>query len=378
MKENILERARARLVIVSPFFGSILLRHPMRATDEVPTAAVNLRGEIMYNPTFTASLTMGQAVFLLAHETMHVALAHLARRGDRDMRVWNIANDAIINEIIRKEMKSDAEFIDGGVEIPGASEYSSEQLYERLMRDARENPNKIPQLAMDDLCHEKGEPPTPAEAKQLIADAKAEMAAAAASSKMCGSLSGNIEKVVKDFLDSKVPWYQVLERFFTGRANQHQSWSHPNKRFRRVAYLPRRERMPSMGHVVIGVDTSGSIEYADLQKYFGHLNALFEQCHPSGVTVVYCDCHVRKTEEFLPDEFPVVAREIDGGGGTDMRVVVDWAQENTDADALVIFTDGYTPMPEACEVHMPLVWVCSTDALSKRDVVGEVITDYKE
>ena len=133
-----------------------------------------------------------------------------------------------------------------------------------------------------------------------------------------------------------------------------------------------------MGHVVIGVDTSGSIEYKDLQKYFGHLNALFEQCHPSMVTVVYCDCAVQKTEEFMPDEFPITAREVCGGGGTDMREVCEWAQKNAEADAVVIFTDGYTPVPRASEVHLPLVWVCSTDALRHQaDVPGEVIEDLE-
>lgn len=378
MKKNVLERARARLVIVFPFFGTILLRHPMRATENVPTAAINLKGEIMYNPAFCEKLSMQQALFVLAHVTLHIAFAHLARRGDRDPKVWNIANDAIINEIIRKEMTCDAAFIDGYVEIPGASEFSSEQLYEKLVKDAKRTPRGGTNysLNMDDLCHDDGErPPTPEEVKQIILEAKEEVAAAATSSNMSGGLSATMEKMVADFINSKVPWYQALECFFTRYATQRQSWSHPNKRYRRVAYLPRRNRMPSLGHVAIGVDTSGSICYEELQQYFGHLNALFDQCHPSAVTVVYCNCEVLQTEDFTPDEFPIVAREVYGGGGTDMRKVVEWAQENSEAEAIIIFTDGFTPIPKEKDVRLPLVWVCSTDELEQHnDVPGLVIT----
>lgn len=383
MNENVLERARTRLMVVAPFFGSILLRHPMRATDTVPTAAVTNRGEILYNPEWCKDLTMPEAVFLLAHETMHVVFAHLARRGNRDPMVWNIANDAIINEIIRDEMRQDATPPAGAVDIPGAKGLSSEQLYEKLLRGGQ-----TPELTIDDLCHGgaggqdgQDEAMSPEDAKNAIADAKAELAAAATAAKMCGSLSANMEKVIGGFLDSKVPWYQVLERFFTGRADQHQSWSHPNKRFRHIAYLPRRQRMPSMGRVIIGVDTSGSIGMDELQAYFGHLNALFEQCHPSSVTVVYCDSEVKKVEDFTPEEFPIAVREVCGGGGTDMGKITEWVRENSETpDALVIFTDGYTPVPAPEEVTCPLVWVCSSDVWDGpkgKDVPGLVITDYK-
>ena len=380
MKETVLERARTRLMVVAPFFGSLLLRHPMRETDKVPTAAVNMRGEIMYNREFSEKLSMPEAVFVLAHEVMHNAFAHLARRGDRDPEVWNIANDAIINEILADEMHGDAKPINGCVMIKGASEYSSEQLYEKLWHEQEEN-GKQYGLNMDDLCHDdaEGSQPTPDEVKQMIADAKAELAAAATAAKMCGSLSANMEKIIGGFLDSKVPWYTVLERFFTGRAQQHQSWSHPNRRYLRKAYLPRRERMPSMGPIIVGVDTSGSIDDEELKKYFGHLNALFEQCHPTSVTVVYCDSAVHKVEEFTPDEFPIVSRPVVGGGGTDMGEIVRWANENAEPDCIVIFTDGYTPLPEPDECQYPLVWVCSTEALeNESNVPGMVITDYKE
>lgn len=382
MNECVLERARTRLTVVAPFFGSLVLRHPMRATDEIPTAAVNRRGEILYNPEWCEKLSMPEAVFVLAHEVMHIVFAHLARRGKRDPMTWNIANDAIVNEILKREMGADAKMIEGAVDISGASDLSSEQLYEKLLKEGTDQKLEVGDLMGGGGEGEGEQPMSDAEVREAVAEAKAELASAATAAKMCGNLSGGMEQIVNGFLASRVPWFQVLERFFTGRASQHQSWSHPNKRFRRVAYLPRRERMPSMGHAVIGVDTSGSISMDELRQYFGHLNALFEQCHPSGVTVVYCDHKVEQVEDFTPSEFPIQARPCKGGGGTDMGEIVRWVgKQGESPDALIIFTDGYTPVPSADEVTCPLVWVCSSNVWDGPDgarVPGEVITDYKE
>ena len=378
-----MERARTRLSVVAPFFGSLALRHEMTATDAVPTAAVDKHGRILYNPEWCGRLTMAEALFVLAHETMHVVFAHLARRGDRDVYLWNVANDAIINEIIAKELGSYATPINGCVSIAGASEFSSEQLYEKLKQE-QDGDATPPPLVMPDLQGDAGGSEdkglSEAEAREVIADAKAELAAAATAAKMCGNLSADMKRFIGEFIQSRVPWYSVLERYLTGRAQQHQSWSRPNKRYLRRCYLPRRDRMPGMGEIVIGIDTSGSVTMGEWQTYFGHVNAIIEQCHPSQVTVVYCDYSVSKVDEFTPDEYPIAPREVIGGGGTDMRSICKWIAENRDdVSVAVVFTDGYTPTPEPEDVPCPLVWVCTTDEFERNPPrTGDVITDHKE
>ena len=79
-----IEKAKVRLMLKHPFFGSILLRRPMEATDEIPTACVTAEGAIKYNPDLVESMEFDQLLFLLAHEAMHVALAHLPRMKNRD------------------------------------------------------------------------------------------------------------------------------------------------------------------------------------------------------------------------------------------------------------------------------------------------------
>ena len=45
-----LTQAKTRLSLKEPFFSTMLYRFPLRATEEVPVAAVTPRGVILYNP----------------------------------------------------------------------------------------------------------------------------------------------------------------------------------------------------------------------------------------------------------------------------------------------------------------------------------------
>ena len=396
--EHNLQNAKINLIVEHPFFGSLLLKHPIDESSEVPTMAVTFDGHILYNRQWCEKKNQKELAFLLAHETMHVAFAHLARRGKRDPEVWNLANDAVINDMLIHA--NVGTFIEGGFVIDGAREKTSEQVYEELMKlrqqqksgggagqgggsgqscgSGKNQPrgnsqnNVLPDLTYDKSQH------TQEECQAAIADAKSEAAAAAAAAQMMGKLSADLARSLGVFIESKIPWYQKLECFMQSHAQQHQSWSRPNKRYLRTAYLPRRQRYPTMGPIIIGVDTSGSITPEDLAKYFGHLTAIIDQCHPESVTVLYTDAKVCDIDEFEPSDYPIAPRtKVRGGGGTDMRAVIRWAKEQeVDPSLCLIFTDGYTPFPKKEDVPFPLVWLCTTDSMKEvRNVPGEILFD---
>ncbi len=377
-----IENAKVKLLLDYPFFGSILCKHPMEETEAIPTAAVTFDGHILYNPKFIETLQPAELVFVFAHEVMHVALAHHARRGLRDPEVWNYANDAVINDMLKHD--GVGKLIEGVYIIDGAREKTSEQVYDELMKQ-KQNGNGPGQgggkgLVMDDLMHDKGGH-TQEEIDEAIGDAKSEAAEAQQQAKMMGKQSLGLDRVLGTFINSKVPWWQTLERFMVGHSQQHQSWSRPNKRYLRTAYLPRRERFPSMGPIIIGVDTSGSITSEDLAKYFGHLNAIIEQCRPESVTVLYTDAQVCAVDEFMPEDYPLTPRKkVPGGGGTDMREVVKWVKKcGIEPDVCLIMTDGYTDYSRPEDVPFPLIWLCTTDVFKRyKNVPGEVIYDEGE
>ena len=79
--------ARSRLILDRPFLGALVLRLPMQEIEApwCPTTATDAR-KIYFNPAYFDSLSLSQIEFALAHEALHCALAHFARRLHRDKR----------------------------------------------------------------------------------------------------------------------------------------------------------------------------------------------------------------------------------------------------------------------------------------------------
>lgn len=98
-----LSLVRLQLQYRSPFFGALVLYldTAFDTTGRFPTAATNGR-KVWINPEFWQSLTMPQRAGLLLHETLHAALLHCSRRGNRNPGIWNIAADFVVNHLIRQ------------------------------------------------------------------------------------------------------------------------------------------------------------------------------------------------------------------------------------------------------------------------------------
>src|SRR5439155_22669971 len=84
--------ARARLILgrgaASAFFATLALRLTPHADDSVPTAATDGR-TLLLNPAFALGLSPEELVGVVAHEVLHCALCHHARRSGRAPARWN-------------------------------------------------------------------------------------------------------------------------------------------------------------------------------------------------------------------------------------------------------------------------------------------------
>jgi len=82
---NKLVAARTRLIIEKPFLGTLVLRLPLEAADPqwCKTSATDAR-KIYYNAQYIEQLNIEQTQYVLAHEALHCALSHFARRQHRD------------------------------------------------------------------------------------------------------------------------------------------------------------------------------------------------------------------------------------------------------------------------------------------------------
>ena len=102
--ENKLAAARTRLILDKPFLGALVLRLPMVAADPkwCPTTATDAR-RFYFNADYIASLSMDETQFMLAHEALHCALSHFARRQHRTKSRWDRACDYAINPLLLEE-----------------------------------------------------------------------------------------------------------------------------------------------------------------------------------------------------------------------------------------------------------------------------------
>lgn len=385
------DKAMFQLVVGSPFFGSIALKRPIIETEHVGTAAVDRHGNILMNPRFVDNLSEGNIVFLLAHEAMHVALAHLARQGSRSPDLWGLACDAVINALLVKE--NVGEPIHGGVYVEGAEQFTAEQLYDMFKsntpmamcrfgdpswvegaggtsdasggsaqhskngkvrdyhKEASSNPYK-------DLLKEEANAITKEQADLAITNGIMEVSQAYTATRMAGTQSSTLQRFVELVIEKPLPWHKILEEYITRKAEQKQSWSRPNKRIQ-SAYLPRRARNPHFRHMVIGVDTSGSITDEEFQAFRAHLENICLQCKPQKIDVLYVDTEIEQHDTYTVQDFPIRPAENRWCGGTDMRVITDWASKLDELpDVVVILTDGYTPVPERYDGG--LFWVVTT------------------
>lgn len=365
--KHALEKAKSFICLDHPFFASIMFKRPFVERLDIPTLAVTPSGNIYYNPAFIAQQSSNQVVWAVCHEIMHYASGHSLRKQHRDHRKWNEATDRWINDTLNS--LGIGEKIPGCIDVPGSSSKTEEDMYAEMQDLDGNGPGKQPTSGgqpsppglgdplADDL--EEGDL-SDAEKAEIDGTRKLDVAEAAQVAKMKGKLPGVLQKFAEATIDSRVPWYDILERFMTERVKNDYSWARPNRRYMPDFYLPTVDGVGAMGEIAIQVDISGSVSREEIRHYNGHIKRIVEQCHPSKVHVIYTDTKVQKHDTY--DKPEDVEISYHSGGGTDMRAGFDYInKQGIDAEVVVTLTDGYTPWPKSTDI--PAIWCISTPQL---------------
>lgn len=134
---------KKKMLVKYPRFGSEVAQANIEFRNDLNfhTAATDGKN-IFIDPEYFASLSENDKMFLIAHEIMHIKFMHVLRLVDktgekRNMRLWNIATDAIINANLERDGFT---IKDGYVNMPEALGYSAEEFYQILLE--RENEQK--------------------------------------------------------------------------------------------------------------------------------------------------------------------------------------------------------------------------------------------
>ncbi|HSF47914.1 MAG TPA: VWA-like domain-containing protein, partial [Burkholderiales bacterium] len=313
--------------------------------------------------------------FLLAHEALHCALGHFARRAHRVKLRWDVACDHAVNLLLAADGFTAPA---GALCNPRYAGLSAEEIYPLIELDTEERtldlhvfdsaapvtdagpgalgpylPDGSGASSRSQLC---SEPPQNAPVGDALAIAwRGRFAVAAEMAMRGGRLGEHWRKLLEHVLEPQLPWRALLQRYVVSLAREDYSFQRPARR-EGVALLPRL----ASGEIelVAALDTSGSISDEQLREFVAELDAL-----KSGVraTVILHACDRKlcakgpwMSRAWEPLAFP---RELSGGGGTDFRPIFDWVErERLRPDVLIYFTDAEGDFPPE-QPRYPVIWL---------------------
>lgn len=113
-----------------PLLGPIMQKLEFEIDDNVKTAETNGKW-VKFSSQFMATLSFEEKVALLAHEILHVAFDHIMRSQNRNPYYWNIATDAVINQII---LDAKLPLPEGAINIAVAKGKSAEEMYDYVVQ----------------------------------------------------------------------------------------------------------------------------------------------------------------------------------------------------------------------------------------------------
>jgi predicted metal-dependent peptidase len=380
--ETKLSAARTRLILDRPFLGALVLRMPMKPADPKWCATIGTDARhFYYNPDYIDSLSLEQTQFALAHEALHCALSHFARREHRVRNRWDIACDLAINPILIKE---------GMTAVPGAlynigyEGMMAEEIYPLVKENNEEKPHDehlyndesksqrdsgqqtTPENSEDESggSDSSGEgagkipPPdalSDAEKEKLSIQWRQRLAGAAQQAMQAGKLAGSLRMLVDHLLQPQLPWRMLLARYMTDSSRDDYSYMRPSRREGDAIFPSLRSTQTD---VMVVIDTSGSIKPAEMQEFVSEIDAIKGQVR-ARITLHACDAALSEEGPwvFEPwEEFKLPGR-LRGGGGTRFTPVFDWLEEQgSTPDLLVYFTDAEGEFPGG-EPGFPVIWL---------------------
>lgn len=383
-----IKAARITLLRQYPFWGSMAMKlRPIPLTEEEakkvmrqPTMGVDIYGNMPYNIDFVKKLTIDELVFVLAHETMHLALEHLTRKGSRGESPWNISADEAINLLLKEEISA-PKF---ALQHEKFKDKSTEEIYDIIVRMSKgqaqnqglRNEDGSWKRPMDSHVYSKGgtksgksgkggSKPTPFYKKGTKALHPQKMVKdAAVFAKSQGHMPAGMERLFQGLLDPKMNWKELLRKYFMASIPQDWTYTRPSKKSISAGFY-----MPSIIkkeiNIIIGVDTSGSISEAEYTQFLSEIYFMCKSVENLKATVLTCDAAIGDVME-IDNSFDPTFMKGRGYGGTSCRPVFKWieTEKNNDIKLLVYLTDGYIDAP-LHRPRFPHLWIVTKNGTTK-------------
>jgi len=380
--ESIAKTSKA-LMFKEPFYGMFLISLNKDLDKSIPTACVSKNGincQLSVNPEFWDDLDEMTKLAVLKHELLHIAFFHLTTHHQfEDKELHNIAADLEINQYIEDAYKGPKWC---GLELSNYAELNlpikagTKKYYELLSQVNQNrqkqkgnpqqggNPSQGGTHGNDSSSPEKSkiwdvydamkqgeqtvcshemwkefmdglseadrkliEKQIDYQVKEIASDIK---------KKGRGTIPGELQSYIDglfEVTEAVIDWKSYLRRFAgsSDKTYTKKTRRKLNKRYEENPAL----KIKTKKHILVGIDTSGSVSNSDLLEFFNELHHI----HKTGVkiSVVEGDTQIHRVYEYngKAPEF------IQGRGGTYMSPIIEFYNENHKKyNTLIILTDG--------------------------------------
>jgi predicted metal-dependent peptidase len=366
-------KARVRMLMKYPFFGSLALFLQPREDTSTPT--MRTEGfELIYHDEFVQGLVntggISHLMGALVHEIMHAVLQHIWRRGTRDRDLWDMACDYVVNQIVKEQgfhlppgvfisdrfkcMTADAVYNILLEELPPKSQDA-----DKGSPSGQSGPDKHGQdkksdgRLLDDHSRwdkNKSGQDESADSNVEASTWKMRAAQAAQDARHRGHLPAGMIQLIENILYPKLDWKQALASFVQPTRSDY-TFIPPDRRFDYV-FLPE-FGSEGLEEVVVAIDTSGSVWRFYKQFISEMVNIVYSYPEFKGY-IAHCDMAVQLFQELDPDNIPM---QFKGSGGTNFRPLFQEIEKRGISPSVMVFlTDGDADLPKDPPPY-PVLWV---------------------
>lgn len=152
-----------------------------------------------------------------------------------------------------------------------------------------------------------------------------------------GSIPGSLQEIIKASTRKAENLMRKLEIFRSSILKNGNTCTRMRPS-RRYGWAQLGKLHPYCSRLLLGIDTSGSINDGDLVKFYSVINSFFAVGFPE-IDVLMFDADIHLPVVKLKNAKDSV--KIVGRGGTDFDPIIKFFENNRQYDGLIMFTDGY-------------------------------------
>ena len=356
-------------------WSGIMMVGKTAVSETFPTACTNGRDEL-YGREFIKGLDDKELGFVVLHENLHKALKHLViwrKLHDENAALANAACDYVINLMI---VEMDPNEVTVAMPQKDGKPYglldlrfkgmNTKQVFDILKKEQEEGGGGGGGGGFDD--HDWDGAKELSEEDKKILEREIDQAirqGQIAHNKVVGKGGGGMHRELGDLLTPTVDWREVLREFVKSICNKKDtsSWRRVNRRYLAADMLMPTMVGESIGSILVGIDTSGSIGGQELNAFLSEVKAICEDVTPQKLDLVYWDAEVAGHEEYDQGNLTnvITSTQPRGGGGTDPTCVIGFMKEKAiKPECIIMLTDGCID-DWGSEWNAPVLWAIANE-----------------